>query len=38
MKELDENNINNTEVILDSNLKVKLKDLLPYYDLWQKFK
>ncbi len=36
MMETDENNIDTTEVILDINKSVKLKELLPYHDLWQK--
>ena len=35
MKEVDEANLN-TEVILDKNKAVNLKDLLPYHDWWQK--
>ena len=36
MRETDERNIDETEVILDINKVVKLKELLPYYDWWQK--
>ncbi|MFC2088321.1 cytidine deaminase [Calditrichota bacterium] len=36
MHETDESNIDNTEVILDIDKTVKLKELLPYYDWWQK--
>ena len=36
MKETDERNIEETEVILDKNKSVKLKELLPYYDWWKK--
>lgn len=36
MKETDEKNINETEVILDKNKVVKLKELLPYDDWWKK--
>lgn len=38
MKETDESNINNTEVILDKNKSVILKELLPYDDWWKKQK
>ena len=36
MHETDESNIDNTEVILDIDKAVKLKELLPYHDWWQK--
>lgn len=36
MKETDKRNINITEVILDTNKVVKLEELLPYHDWWQK--
>ncbi|MBU0546450.1 cytidine deaminase [Patescibacteria group bacterium] len=36
MKEIDVSNIQNTEIILDENKTVKLSELLPYYDWWQK--
>lgn len=36
MRETDERNIETTEVILDNNMTVKLKELLPYFDWWQK--
>lgn len=36
MHETDKSNIDNTEVILDINKTVKLKELLPYHDWWQK--
>src|SRR3989338_11471273 len=35
MRETDEKNLE-TEVILDKNKIVKLKDLLPYFDWWKK--
>ncbi len=35
MREVDEDNLE-TEVILDKNKVVKLKELLPYYNWWQK--
>jgi cytidine deaminase len=38
MHETDSENIYNTEVILDIDKVVKLKELLPYHDLWQKVK
>jgi len=38
MKDADQRNINETEVILDSKKVVKLKELLPYHDWWQKQK
>jgi cytidine deaminase len=36
MREVDESNLENTEVVLDKNKSVKLKELLPYYDWWKK--
>ncbi len=36
MREIDESNLENTEVILGKDKSVLLKDLLPYYDWWQK--
>ena len=36
MRETDEKNMVMTEVILDKDKKVKLKELLPYHDWWQK--
>jgi hypothetical protein len=36
MHETDEKNIEETEVILDTDKTVRLKELLPYYDWWQK--
>lgn len=36
MHETDKDNIDNTEVILDLDKTVKLKELLPYHDWWQK--
>lgn len=36
MREIDEENLDNTEVILDHDKVIKLKDLIPYYDSWQK--
>ncbi len=38
MKDTDERNIEETEVILDRDIVVKLKELLPYHDWWQKQK
>ena len=38
MRELDEKNILQTEVLLDKDKSVKLKDLLPYHDSWKKQK
>jgi len=35
MRETDESNLE-TEVVLDRDKTVKLKELLPYYDWWQK--
>ena len=35
MRDAGESNLE-TEVVLDSNKSVKLKELLPYYDWWQK--
>ncbi|MFH1972641.1 MAG: cytidine deaminase [archaeon] len=37
IKETDESNLN-TEIILDKNKTVKLKELLPYYDWWKEVK
>lgn len=37
MKETDEENLE-TEIILDKNKAVKLKELLPYHDWWKKQK
>ena len=34
MREVDESNLKNTEVILGKDKSVKLKELLPYYDWW----
>ncbi|MDD4332521.1 MAG: cytidine deaminase [Patescibacteria group bacterium] len=36
MREIDETNLENTEVVLDKDKSVKLKELLPYYDWWKK--
>lgn len=36
MREADEKNINQTEVVLDENISVSLSDLLPYHDWWKK--
>jgi cytidine deaminase len=36
MREVDESNLENTEVVLDKNKSVKLKELLPYFDWWKK--
>jgi len=36
MCEADENNINKTEVILDTDTSVTLGELLPYHDWWKK--
>jgi len=36
MREIHEENLEETEVVLDKNKSVKLKDLLPYYDWRQK--
>lgn len=36
MREVDESNLENTEVVLGKDKSVKLKELLPYYDWWQK--
>ncbi len=36
MHEIDKLNINETEVVLDTDKTVKLKDLLPYHDRRQK--
>jgi cytidine deaminase len=36
MHETDKSNIENTEVILDIDKTVLLKELLPYHDWWQK--
>lgn len=36
MHETDPSNIDNTEVILDIDKTVKLKELLPYHDWWQR--
>ncbi len=36
MRETDEGNIDITEVILDIDKSVKLRELLPYHDWWQK--
>lgn len=36
MRETDERNIDITEAILDIDKSVKLKELLPYHDWWQK--
>ncbi len=35
MRQIDKQNLE-TDVILDKNKVVKLKDLLPYYDWWKK--
>ncbi|MBD3328637.1 cytidine deaminase [Candidatus Peregrinibacteria bacterium] len=35
MRQTNEKNLE-TEVVLDTNKAVKLKELLPYYDWWQK--
>lgn len=35
MRQTNEENLE-TEVVLDTNKAVKLKELLPYYDWWQK--
>lgn len=36
MREVDQDNLENTEVILDYNKTVQLKELIPYYDWWRK--
>jgi hypothetical protein len=36
MREIDESNLENTEVVLGKDKSVLLKELLPYYDWWQK--
>lgn len=36
MREINEKNLDYTEVILDKDKTVKLRDLLPYCELWQK--
>ncbi len=36
MREINEDNLEKTEVLLDIDKEIKLKELLPYYDLWQK--
>lgn len=36
MRETDERNIDTTEVVLDKEKSVILKELLPYHDWWQK--
>ncbi len=38
MRDINEENLENTEVILDINKTVKLKKLLPYFSLWKKVK
>jgi hypothetical protein len=35
MRQINEENLENTEVILDKDTVIKLKKLLPYYD-WKK--
>ena len=37
IRETEESNLN-TEIILDKNKTVKLKELLPYYDWWKEVK
>ncbi|PIR13990.1 cytidine deaminase [Candidatus Falkowbacteria bacterium CG11_big_fil_rev_8_21_14_0_20_39_10] len=36
MRETEESNLENTEIVLDKNKSVKLEELLPYYDWWKK--
>ena len=36
MRDVDESNLENTEVLLDKDESVKLKELLPYYDSWKR--
>jgi cytidine deaminase len=36
MRDVNEENLNNTEVILNKEKTEKLKDLIPFFDLWQK--
>lgn len=36
MREVNEENLQNTDVVLNKDKTVKLKELLPYYDLWEK--
>jgi cytidine deaminase len=36
MHETDESNIDHTEIILDIDKTVRLKELLPFHDWWQK--
>jgi len=36
MKEVNEENLENTEVVLDKNKTVKLKEMLPHSNSWQK--
>lgn len=36
MRETDETNMDKTEVVLDKDKTVQLKELLPYYDWWNK--
>jgi cytidine deaminase len=36
MRQINEENLENTEVVLDKDKTVILKELLPYYDWWQK--
>lgn len=35
LREINEDNLENTDVVLDTDKTVKLKELLPYFDLWQ---
>lgn len=36
MKELNEENIHNTKIILDRDKSISLRELFPYYDWWKK--
>lgn len=36
MRDINEENLNETTVLIDDQLEVKLKDLVPYYDSWRK--
>lgn len=36
MRDINEENISNTKVLIDDGVEVFLKDLIPYYDSWRK--
>jgi cytidine deaminase len=36
MRQTNEENLNETDIVLDKDKSLKLKELLPYYDWWKK--